>query len=249
MRLRNMTNLNTIITHARRIAGNLTTYDWSDTTAIEDANEALNEFEMDLLAVRSDVFVEKSTLDSIVSGQSVVQFPTDLLELKRVDINFTDPTDSTKFYKATEFDAGNPPNDFNWDWFLDNQPKTNPLVDVRGGWFEVAPKADANYSNAIKIIYLAKLTITDAGGTPYVDGRFAATTDLLPFPLSLYPEALAYKMAAIFNRSLGGATPTANKTMEFENEYAKKMKKIVDGISTNETSLIAQPVQINTYLY
>lgn len=244
-----MSNLQTIITHARRIAGNLNINDWSDAVCIEDANEALNEFEMDLLNVRSDIFGEKSTLNSIASGQSVVQFPTDLLLLKRVDINFQDPTDLTKFYTASEFDSGNPPNGMNWDWFLINQPKSDPLIDLRGGWFEVAPKADATYSNAVKIIYLAKLTVQNSAGVAYTDGRFAAVTDLLPYPLSILPEVLAYKMAAIFNRALGGVASIKNKTDEFENDYMKKMKKITDGVQTNEATLVAKSVQVNSYSF
>ena len=237
------TNLNTIIIQARKILGNLTTKDYSDANAIIDANDAFNEFQLDLMSERSDFFTEKSTLNSIALNQSVVQFPTDLLMIKHVDVNFYDPTDYTKFYPATEFESGNTPQGYQWDWFLNNQPKNLPLIDIRGGYFEVAPKADAVYTNAIKILYSAKLQPTDLSGNPYADARFAATTDLLPYPLTMYPEILAYKMAVIFTQGTGQTNPVLNKANEFEVKYKEKLHKLINGVQTNFETLIAKSVQ------
>ena len=239
-------NLNTCITYARTILGSLTTTELSDSDAISYANDAMNEFEMDLASERDDYFAEKSTLNSISSGQSVVQFPNDLLLVKLVEVNFFDPTDATKFVKASEFDASNTPmgGGMNWSWYLTNQPKSQPLVDLRGGWFEVAPKADATYANAINLIYLAKFVLYDVNGNALTDNRFANTTDLLPYPLTMYPEILSYKIAELRTRSIGNVSTAVQKAELFQTKYKEKVLKLTESVQTNEQSLTSRSAQV-----
>ena len=237
-------NANTIIAYARKIMGNLNVYDLTDADALLFLNEAFNEAQMDLVNIRADFFVEKSIFNSISNNQSVIQMPLDCLLVKRIEVNFTDPTNVDYFKKCTEFDAANAPK--SWDWYLKNQPKSEPMVDLRGEFAEIAPKADADYNNAIKIIYISKSEIYDANGDKVSNQRFSATTDLIPYPFSLYPEVLAYKMAEVITYTLGNTSTIQNKALGYERLYDKKMKKLVSGIETDLEVIVSKSVPIDT---
>jgi len=238
-----MAALSSSITTARNLLG-VTSTDLSDSLAISLANVGFDDIQLDLFLKNPDIFVEKSTLQSISNGQSVIPLEDDLVFLKRVEVNFYDPTDATKFKVAREFDAS-VFKDHSWEWYLENQPKDNPLVDVRGGYAEIAPKADADYTNAIKIIYAAKLQAKNSGGTD-IGLQFQNTTDLLPYPLSIFPSIIAFKICQYYVLKQGKTASVMNKAANWENIYNNTMAKMLRALKSTQETFQAESVSIDT---
>lgn len=218
-----------IIEYTRRILGDLTITDLPDADAIAFLNDAWMYFQLKLAKEREDFFVMEASLLNMMKDKNRYAFPDDMLIAKRVEINYTDPTDLNLFIKADEVDVANLPSGQSWDFVKRNQSQSNPLFDHRGSWFEIAPIPDRNLTKAIKVYYLQRADILDNIGSP--KKRFTLITDQVPYPISFYPEIMSYKMASIYMKKTGTTRVSQSKSVEFEAEYLKRFELILEGMS------------------
>lgn len=221
-----------IIPFVRNLVGGLSSAEITDEQIIKFLNEAWNEFQIKLSMEREDFFVMGKKINSLIAGENAYTFPKDMLILKRMEINYEDPTREDLYRKATEVDVSNLGTNMSWEWLVKNQPITQPLYDHRGDYFEIAPMPQKNVINGIKIYYLAKRKILDANNEE--KDEFTSVSDQIPYPLNLYPEAICYKIASDYLRSIGS---TSYQIMEANNLltlYQEKVKTIINGIQPRE---------------
>lgn len=161
-------------------------------------NEALFDFRRKLTVLRKDLFIkeaQRSIQASQIKGGATpgkFLFPADMWLLKNIQVNLTDPTNQDLYYEAAQVDSSNLQGKTSWEYVKKNQPKTSPVFDFRGDWFEIAPTPeDTNAGNALKIFYFEAPT------------EVTAITNTLSFPETLDYRTLCYKVAAIYLGTLG----------------------------------------------
>lgn len=148
-------------------------------------------------------------------------WPSDLWLPKEVMVNYIDSTQGN-YIETDIMDAGNLPEGVNIQKVRNNQSKSDPVIMNNGDWFEVfpAPNNSVNKDNLTQffrlLYFLAPVKFVSAAG----DG----TDVTVPYPLSLSPWLLSYRMAWI--QSLRGNEEMKARADGYEKNYLTTLDTI-----------------------
>ena len=149
----------------------------------------------------------KST--SLVANQESYDLPDDLLVIVRLEANYDDPTDDTKWKKLERTDLANIPT--KWFDLIKSQPKTNALYDLFGGQIITCPRSKENQTSGLRLWYVAKRT------------DFTSASDTIPSELDKHWGVLAWGTAYNYLEEVGDVK--ANRALELYTNYLDQMIK------------------------
>jgi len=143
----------------------------------------------------------------LVAGQENYQLPTDMLAILRLEINYEDATDDTKWKKMSQSDLGNLP--YEWYELLKKQPISKPLYDLFNAQLFVFPKPTTNQTAGLRIWYIQR------------QPDFTNTSDSIPQILDNYWDVFCYGNAWRYLEEVG--EPQADRYMQLYQAYLQKM--------------------------
>src|SRR3990167_348445 len=200
----------------------------TDANGIIFANEALQDFHRRLVnkGVDASQLQESYTTATVPTAGdgSTFLYPTDMMFLKAIEINYTDTT-ANNYLTALQLDVSNLKGQSSFSWLRGNADKNAPQFDDRGDWFEVFPaftSAD-NLTKAIRIIYFKKPT------------DYTAVGDTVAYPENLDQAILGWRIAASYYYSL-------NKMDEgnmFNDKYEERVNQYINTLAR----VVQQPLQ------
>lgn len=209
----------------------------TDAKGIVLANEANSDFHRRLVAGGVDASQLQEAYMSGTANQGTYLYPTDMLFLKAIEVNFTD-TQESNYVTAQQVDvsnlSGGPRTSFSW--LRANADPMSPQFDDRGDWFEVfpTPTASRNLTNLFRIFYFLKPT------------AYSATSDTVAYPESLDTAILGWRIAAMWYYSL-------NKMLEgdaFNQKYDERVRQYVSTLSRGvQSPQQATPIQDSGWGY
>lgn len=212
----------------------------TDANGIIFANEALTDFRRQLVNHGIDAAsIQEAYCDGAVPGTagngSTFLYPTDMLFLKAIEVNFADTT-ASNYIVAQQVDHSNIPGGASFSWLRTNQSTQFPLFADNGDWYEIFPafSSATNTSQAIRIIYFQKPT------------EYTATSDTISYPESQDYRILGWRIAANYYYSL-------NKFAEGDKFYAQYQARVKQFIETlgrgSEQPIDATPIQDTGWSY
>jgi len=197
--------LSTIFEKTRKITNtNSTTL--TDVDLLSLTNETYLDIQRSLANEEIELFGTIKKTD-LVAGQTNYALPSDLLTILRLEINYDDPTDDSKWQKISQADLGNLPHE--WYKLVKKHPKTKPLMDLFGGQVFIFPRTEENKTNGLRIWYIAK------------QPEFTSTSDEIPAILDTYYDVFVYGNAFKYLEQIGHQD--ANRKFELYQFYLKKM--------------------------
>lgn len=197
--------LQKVFDKVRRIT-NTSTSTLTDARLLEIVNEAYLYIQRELAQNEIEVFGAIAKTD-LVSGQSNYQLPDDLLAVLRIEINYDDPSDETRWVKMTESDLANLP--YEWYSLINSQPKSKPLYDLFSNSIWTFPKAKEDSLLGLRLWYIYKLE------------DFTSTSDTLPKVIEKYWDVLANTASWIYFEEIGH--PLAQRRFEISQTYLQRM--------------------------
>lgn len=198
----------------------------TDANGIIFANEALQDFHRQLVAHGIDASQLQEAYSSGTVGVGTYLYPTDMLFLKAIELNYTD-TNPQNYRKANQVDVANLGGGVSFSWLRIQADPNAPQFDDRGDWYEIFPTPTAanNISQLIRIFYFLRPT------------EYVATSDTVSYPESLDTTILGWRIAASYLYSLGTSRiPDGDKFM------AKYLERVTQYISTLGRG-VQQPTQ------
>lgn len=225
-----MSTLSDVLTYSRTQA-QTDTNGLTNTSGIVFGNEALFDFRRRLVDAGIDALgIQEAYRDGSVpsSGNgSTFLYPTDLMFLKTIEVNFTD-TSAQNYIRAEQVDHSNLPGNTSFSWLRQNGSAQQPQFADNGDWYEIFPafKSGNNLSQAIRIIYFQKPT------------EYTAVSDTISYPESLDYRILGWRVAADYYYSL-------NKFTEgdlFNSKYEERVKQFIATLGRGAQ----QPLQATT---
>jgi len=223
-----MATLSNILTFARAQA-QTDSNGLTDTNGIIFANEALVDFHRRLVnkgidASQLQETYATATVPSAGNGSTFL-YPTDMLALKTIEVNFTD-TNAQNYIRAEQVDISNLPGGESFSYYRLNASTNAPLFDDRGDWYEIFPtfQSGNNLTNAIRLFYYLKPT------------EYTATGDTIAYPESQDIRILGWRIAANYYYSL-------NKFDEGDKFNAKYEERVTEYTATLGRGS-SQPIQV-----
>lgn len=206
----------------------------TDANGIIFANEALVDFHRKMVAAGVDASaIQEAYCDGQVpttdGNGSTFLYPSDLLFLKAIEVNFTD-TQAGNYIRAEQIDVSNPTGNNSFSYLRQNTSRLHPKFDDRGDWYEIFPafSGSDNVSQAIRIMYFKKPT------------EYTATSDTISYPESLDYRILGFRIAADYLYSLRGENIAAADKMN--GFYEQKVKELLGTLARGAQ----QPTQATT---
>lgn len=216
--------LTQVFTKTRRLTNtNSTTL--SDSRLLDLINETYLDVQRTIANEGIDVFGAIKYTD-LVANQSFYQLPSDTLAILRVEINYDDPTDNTKWKKLDETDLPNIPSE--WFQLLKSQPKSKPLMDLFAAGFFVFPQPTENKTAGLRIWYVSQ------------QSQFNSSTDEIPFQIDKYWEVLALGSAYRYFEEINH--PLAQRKFEV---YQLFLSKMIDDLKTE----VIEPIKTSVPNY
>lgn len=207
----------------------------SDAKGIIFANEALQDFHRRLVAAGIDASQLQESYTSATAGQGTYLYPTDMLFLKAIELNYTDIS-ANNYRLAEQVDVANLPGNTSFSWLRGNGNKQSPQFDDRGDWYEIFPTPTTadNVTQLIRIFYYLKPT------------EYTATSDTVAYPENLDTSILGWRVAASYFYSLGTAKiPDGDK---FNAKYEERVKQYIATLGRGvQQPLQVQPLPITGY--
>ncbi|MCS6954923.1 MAG: hypothetical protein N3D20_02785 [Candidatus Pacearchaeota archaeon] len=200
--------LQTIFDKVRRIT-NTSTASLPDTRLLSLSNEAFLYIQRELAQNEIESFGAVAKTD-ISSGKENYQLPDDLLTILRIEINYDDVNDESKWVKMTATDLGNLP--IEWYKLIKSQPKSKPLFDLFSNNIWTFPEPDANRTLGLRLWYIAK------------QPDFTSASDELHPVLANYWDILAEGTAWLYYEEIGH--PSSQR--RFDIFHAKLQKMVSD---------------------
>lgn len=201
----------------------------TDTNGVIFANEALQDFHRRLVSSGVDASQLQESYTSGTAGQGTYLYPTNMLFLKAIEVNFTDTTEQN-YLKADQIDVSNIAASASFSWLRKNQNTQWPKFDDRGDWFEIFPTpiSSNNLSNMFRIFYFLKPT------------EYTSVSDTVSYPENLDSTLLGWRIAAMYYYSL-------NKMVEgdaFNMKYEERVKQYIATLGRGiQTPIEATPIQ------
>lgn len=189
----------------------------TDANGIIFANEALVDFHRKLVNKGVDASqLQESYTDGVID-QGTYLYPTDMLFLKAIELNYSD-TEANNYKLATQVDVANIPGQSSFSWLRENSDKNSPQFDDRGDWFEIFPTPTGadNVSQLIRIFYFLKPT------------EYSSTSDTIAYPESMDIRILGWRIAAMYYYSLNKMGEGDAFNMKYEervNEYCATLAR------------------------
>jgi hypothetical protein len=211
--------LQKIFDKTRRLT-NTTTTRLPDARLLEITNETYLDIQRRLAQEEIEILGTIKKTD-LVANQANYQLPTDMLTILRMEVNYDDPTDNTKWRKVNQTDLGNLP--FEFYNLLKSQSKSKPLMDLFASQIFIFPQPTSNQTNGIRLWYIPK------------QPEFTTTSDQIPAILDNYWEVFAYGNAFRYFEELGH--PEANRKLEL---YETFMEKMISDLKTE----VIEPIKI-----
>ena len=194
------------------------------------ANEALQDFHRKLVAKSVDASQLQESYTSATAGTGTYAYPTDMLFLKAIELNYTDTT-ADNYKQAQQVDVANLAGQPSFSWLRGNADKGSPQFDDRGDWFEIFPTPTSadNLSQLIRIFYFLKPT------------EYSSVSDTVVYPENLDTALLGWRISAMYYYSL-------NKMLEgdaFNAKYEERVNQYISTLSRGvQQPLQATPLQI-----
>lgn len=150
---------------------------------------------------------------------STFLYPTDMLALKILTVNYTDTT-TQNYIETTQVDVGNTSGNQAFEWLRVNADTQNPLFDDRGDWYELFPAFTTamNLTRAIRMFYY--LT-----PTPYTSG-----SDTLNYPESIDYYIIGNKVLQLYYESI----EKFDIADAYEKKYTKRVKRLLNTLVRGE---------------
>ncbi len=184
----------------------------TDANGIIFANESLQDFHRRLVASGVDASQLQESYTSITANTGTYLYPTNMLFLKAIELNFTD-TSASNYIMAEQVDISNIPGKTSFSWLRSNASQRTPLFDDHGDWFEIFPTPTISNSQGIRIFYFLQPT------------QYVATSDTVSYPESLDTTILGWRIAANYLYSLGTERiPDGDKFMA---RYEERVKQYI----------------------
>jgi hypothetical protein len=197
--------LQKVFDKTRRLT-NTTTVTLKDERLLDLTNETYLDIQRRLAQEEIEIFGTIKKTD-LIAGQANYQLPTDLLTILRLEVNYDDPTDNTKWVKVNQTDLANLP--FEFYGLLQAQPKSKPLMDLFASQVFLFPQPTANQVNGIRLWYIPR------------QPEFTSASDEIPPILSNYWEVFAYGNAFRYFEEIGH--PESNRKLELYEAFIQKM--------------------------
>jgi len=143
----------------------------------------------------------------LAANQANYQLPQDVLTILRLEINYDDASDETKWRKMTETDLGNLP--IEWYRLLKSQSMSKSLYDLFASQIFVFPQPTKNITGGLRIWYIPR------------QPEFTNINDELPFVLKNYWEVFAYGNAWRYLEEIGNVK--ANRILELYEAFITRM--------------------------
>lgn len=207
----------------------------SDADGIVYANEALVDFHRRLVDKGVDASQLQESYTTGVANQGTYLYPTDMLFLKAIELNYGDTT-AQNYRIAQQVDVSNLSGGQSFSFLRENGDTYNPQFDDRGDWFEIfpTPTGGNNLTNLIRIFYFLKPT------------EYTATTDTIAYPESQDMRILGWRIAAMYYYSL-------NKMAEgeaFNTKYEERVEQYCGTLARGSQQPIqATPVQMTGWQF
>lgn len=164
----------------------------TDANGIIYANEALQDFHRRLVTKGVDASQTQEAYTAAVAGQGTYLYPTDMMFLKAIELNYTD-TNASNYIQAQQIDVSNIAGQNSFSWLRGNVAKNAPQFDDRGDQYEIFPTPGSadSLTQLIRIFYFLKPT------------EYVATSDTVIYPENLDTTILGWRIAASYLYSLG----------------------------------------------
>lgn len=228
--------LSTVLTFARTQA--LTDSNGlTDANGIIWANEALQDFHRRLVAKGVDASQLQESYTAAVAGQGTYLYPTDMIFLKAIELNYTD-TNANNYQLASQVDVSNLVGQSSFSWLRGNANKNAPQFDDRGDWFEIFPTPSSvdSLTQLIRIIYFLKPT------------EYTSTSDTVAYPENLDTTILGWRIAANYLYSLGSARISDGD--KFMVRYEDRVKQYISTLAKGvQQPLQATPLQMTGFQF
>jgi hypothetical protein len=190
----------------------------TDANGIIYANEALQDFHRRLVVKGVDASQIQESYTAAVAGQGTYLYPTDMLFLKAIELNYTD-TNASNYQQAKQVDISNLQGQSSFSWLRGNANKSTPQFDDHGDWFEIfpTPSGSDSLTQLIRIFYFLQPT------------QYTAVSDTVAYPESLDTTILGWRIAASYLYSLGDAKIAAGD--KFNAKYEERVTQYIATLS------------------
>ncbi len=209
----------------------------TDAVGMVYANEALQDFHRRLVARGVDASQLQEAYTAAVAGQGTYLYPTDMMFLKTIELNYTD-TNANNYQRASQVDVANIAGQSSFSWLRGNADKNSPQFDDHGDWYEIFPTPSAvdSLSQLIRIIYFLKPT------------EYVSTSDTVAYPENLDTTILGWRIAASYLYSLGTARiPDGDK---FNAKYEERVTQYIATLAKgSQQPLQATGLQIDGFQF
>lgn len=184
----------------------------TDAYGIIFANEALVDFRRRLQNAGIDASQTQESYTNAVVGQGTYLYPSDMMRLKTIELNYTD-TNPNNYFPASQVDVSNLPAGVSFSYLRLNALKTAPQFDDRGDQFEIfpTPVAGDNTNQTIRIFYFLEAT------------EYTATSDTIAYPENLDYRILGWRIAYSYLKSL----QNINVANDFGKEYELRCQQLI----------------------
>lgn len=212
--------LDTVISNARSLL--LTdSLGLTGTDAITLSNEAQYAIIADLIKRGINAAQIQESTETATDMVGKYLWPSDLWLPKEVMVNYIDTT-SGNYRECNIFDEGNLPAGTSLQQMRALGSKSNPMIENRGDWFEVIPAPNNsvnkdNLTNFFSLIYFLAPTL-------FVSAAGDGTDVTVPYPLSLHPFLLSYRMAWI--QALRGNEEMKERADGYEKNYRETLDTV-----------------------
>lgn len=187
----------------------------TDAKGIIFANEALQDFHRRLVHAGVDASQTQESYTSGTAGQGTYLYPTDMLFLKTLSVNYLDQSNSN-YLVAQQIDVSNIAGGVSFEWLRTNQSTLWPQFDDRGDQFEIFPTPlnSNNVTNMFRIFYYLRPT------------EYTSVGDTVSYPENLDTTLLGWRICADYLYSLGNEMAVA-----FNEKYDERVKEYVQFLS------------------
>lgn len=204
----------------------------TDANAIVFANEALQDFHRRLVAKGVDASQLQESYTDAVANQGTYLYPTDMLFLKTIELNYSDIS-ANNYKQAQQVDIANLAGQVSFSWLRGNANRNQPQFDDHGDWYEIFPTPTGadSVSQLIRIFYFLKPT------------EYAATSDTVIYPENLDATILGWRIAASYLYSIGATTGSGRNVHltgdAFNAKYEERVNQYISTLARGSQ----QPIQ------
>lgn len=207
----------------------------TDANGIIFANEALQDFHRKLVNAGVDASQLQEAYTSGTAGTGTYLYPTDMLFLKAIELNYTDIT-ANNYKKADQVDVSNIPGGGSFSWLRQNADRYEPLFDDHGDWFEIFPTPTSadNVTQMMRIFYYLKPT------------EYTTVSDTVAYPENLDTTILGWRIAASYLYSLSNIA----EGDAFNLKYEERVRQYIATLSRGSQQPVqAVPIQIDGWRF